>query len=392
MSGGPAAGFANLKSHPWFRDFDWAALAARTLPPPRKFKTDHTDDWDVESCCDDDDGRPSNAVELPSARAQNASCCPSHSPAASAPPDPRACSAAAGASGNEQQQHEMQRERSESCKAKEAEEQAALEQKKKHERTLAAIVQSLTERDTNRWFSDPIDTSVVTDYREVVKQPMDLARMAQKVQAEQYTSVADLHADFHLIIANCKDYNRIGVTEGAEVFVDAAEALEKFGDALFEAVTEPQCDMWAQLQAFLAVRPKRERAPPKQFLAGPASGRVADPQAEAAAAASARTADPAQRRTQPTPREKPPRKRPQRLSTGKAGQASGAYPKRQRRQSTWPGMVDSGSRCDTTPGLAGRCWCLLTQALRAAGSHSPSREADCRCTARSPTRCGSTDK
>ena len=80
MSGGPAAGFANLKSHPWFRDFDWAALAARTLPPPRKFKTDHTDDWDLESCRDDDDGRPSNAVELPSARAQNASCCPKPQP------------------------------------------------------------------------------------------------------------------------------------------------------------------------------------------------------------------------------------------------------------------------------------------------------------------------
>ena len=173
--------------------------------------------------------------------------------------------------------------------------------------------------------------------------------------------------------------------------MDAAEALEKFGDALFEAVTEPQCDMWAQLQAFLAVRPKRERAPPRQFLAGPASGRVADPQAEAAAAASARTADPAQRRTQPTPREKPPRKRPQKLSTGKAGQASDAYPKRQRRQSTWPGMVDSGSRYGTTGGRGG-AWCLLTRALRAAGSHSPSREADCRCTARSPTRCGSRDK
>ena len=174
----------------------------------------------------------------------------------------------------------------------EAEAKAAREEKLKRERTLAAIVESLTERDTNGWFTSAVDTSVVTDYLSVVKQPMDLGTMGQKVQAQQYTSVKDLQADFQLVIANCKAYNRIGVTAGAEVFVDAAETLAKFGDALFEAVLEPQCDIWAQLQAFLAkMRPKRERAPPKQFLAGPASGKVADPEAEAAAAASAQQVD-----------------------------------------------------------------------------------------------------
>jgi len=195
----------------------------------------------------------------------------------------------------------------------EAEAKAAREEKLKRERTLAAIVESLTERDTNGWFTSAVDTSVVTDYLSVVKQPMDLGTMGQKVQAQQYTSVKDLQADFQLVIANCKAYSkcsrslsssfeeaqkesgctdRVGVTAGAEVFVDAAEVLEKFGDALFEAVLEPQCDIWAQLQAFLAkMRPKRERAPPKQFLAGPASGKVADPEAEAAAAASAQQVD-----------------------------------------------------------------------------------------------------
>ena len=47
-------GYDALRKHPWFAGFDWASLAAHTLPPPQVFRTDHSEDWVSDSCGEDD--------------------------------------------------------------------------------------------------------------------------------------------------------------------------------------------------------------------------------------------------------------------------------------------------------------------------------------------------
>ena len=92
---------------------------------------------------------------------------------------------------------------------------------------------------------------------------MDLGTMAQKVQAGEYTGVKQLRSDFKLVISNCRTYNRVGVSNEAGQFLDAAAKLELEGDALFDAALAPDGDSG-----------QRRRAPPKVFVAGSASGRT----------------------------------------------------------------------------------------------------------------------
>ena len=92
---------------------------------------------------------------------------------------------------------------------------------------------------------------------------MDLGTMAQKVQAGEYTGVQQLRSDFKLVISNCRTYNRVGVSDEAGQFLDAAAKLELEGDALFDAALAPDGGSG-----------QRRRAPPKVFVAGSASGRT----------------------------------------------------------------------------------------------------------------------
>ena len=71
---------------------------------------------------------------------------------------------------------------------------------------------------------------------------MDLGTMAQKVQAGEYTGVKQLRSDFKLVISNCRTYNRVGVSNEAGQFLDAAAKLELEGDALFDAALAPDGD------------------------------------------------------------------------------------------------------------------------------------------------------
>lgn len=49
--------------------------------------------------------------------------------------------------------------------------------------------------------------SQVPDYREYIKQPMDLSTVQSKVTAMQYENLEDFHNDIHLMISNCMIYN-----------------------------------------------------------------------------------------------------------------------------------------------------------------------------------------
>ncbi|KAI7833326.1 Bromodomain-containing protein, partial [Kickxella alabastrina] len=56
-------------------------------------------------------------------------------------------------------------------------------------------------------FLEPVDTSVITDYRNVIKHPMDLGTMQRKVEAGTYMSIDEFRQDILLVCENARKYN-----------------------------------------------------------------------------------------------------------------------------------------------------------------------------------------
>jgi len=72
---------------------------------------------------------------------------------------------------------------------------------------LLKVINQIKQKDTGEIFIEPVDQNEVPDYGDIVKQPMDLQTMADKVRAFQYTSLEALETDFNLMISNCLAYN-----------------------------------------------------------------------------------------------------------------------------------------------------------------------------------------
>jgi Bromodomain len=64
--------------------------------------------------------------------------------------------------------------------------------------------------------------SVVPDYLEVIKEPIDLSTIEKRVRANYYKSRKMLYGDLILMVNNCKLYN-----DDASTYVQCAVALEK---------------------------------------------------------------------------------------------------------------------------------------------------------------------
>lgn len=61
-------------------------------------------------------------------------------------------------------------------------------------------------------FLEPVDEEIAPSYYRVVKSPMDLQQMEDKLNEGLYETLSQFKHDFHLIMANCKQYN--GSTNG----------------------------------------------------------------------------------------------------------------------------------------------------------------------------------
>ncbi|KAH8066845.1 Bromodomain containing protein [Aureococcus anophagefferens] len=77
-------------------------------------------------------------------------------------------------------------------------------------KALFGLVKRLSDCDANRVFQEPVDTTLVTDYLDVVAQPMDFGTMRRKVVAGAYGSLAAVERDLALIYGNCLRYNPPG--------------------------------------------------------------------------------------------------------------------------------------------------------------------------------------
>ncbi|XP_013865799.1 bromodomain and PHD finger-containing protein 3 [Austrofundulus limnaeus] len=92
---------------------------------------------------------------------------------------------------------------------------------------LRATLDQLQEKDTTQIFAKPVDIKEVPDYLEFVSQPMDFSIMCSKLESHTYRSVADMEADFNLMVSNCLLYNSKDT-----VFHRAALRLRDLGGAI----------------------------------------------------------------------------------------------------------------------------------------------------------------
>ncbi|CBQ72364.1 Histone acetyltransferase [Sporisorium reilianum SRZ2] len=72
-------------------------------------------------------------------------------------------------------------------------------------------------------FVNPVNGDEVTDYYDVIKNPMDLSTMEAKLENNQYANVDELVADAQLIFDNCRSYN-----PPSSPYAKSATKLEKF--------------------------------------------------------------------------------------------------------------------------------------------------------------------
>uniref|UniRef100_A0A3B5L6E4 Bromodomain and PHD finger containing, 3b n=1 Tax=Xiphophorus couchianus TaxID=32473 RepID=A0A3B5L6E4_9TELE len=92
---------------------------------------------------------------------------------------------------------------------------------------LRATLDHLQEKDTAHIFAQPVNLKEVPDYLEFITYPMDFSTMRSKLESHAYRSVADLEADFNLMVSNCLLYNTKDT-----VFYKAALRLRDLGGAV----------------------------------------------------------------------------------------------------------------------------------------------------------------
>ncbi|OXG24839.1 histone acetyltransferase [Cryptococcus neoformans Tu401-1] len=78
-------------------------------------------------------------------------------------------------------------------------------------------------------FVKPVDSSVVADYYDVIKDPMDLSTMEYKLENNHYESIEGFVADVKLMCANCRQYNGEKST-----YTKQANLLEKALDRILK--------------------------------------------------------------------------------------------------------------------------------------------------------------
>lgn len=80
-------------------------------------------------------------------------------------------------------------------------------------------------------FLEPVDVEGLglTDYLEIVKNPMDISTIKKKLKLNNYNSLQEVFSDLNLIWSNCKLYNQ----EGSEIYL-LAVYMEKLNKKLID--------------------------------------------------------------------------------------------------------------------------------------------------------------
>ncbi|CAM6016746.1 unnamed protein product [Sphagnum balticum] len=74
-------------------------------------------------------------------------------------------------------------------------------------KVLEAVLEKLKKKDTYGVFSEPVDSSLVPDYYDVIKEPMDFGTMRRKIIKGAYVTLSLFEKDILLICSNAMRYN-----------------------------------------------------------------------------------------------------------------------------------------------------------------------------------------
>ncbi|ORZ14175.1 hypothetical protein BCR42DRAFT_418214 [Absidia repens] len=88
---------------------------------------------------------------------------------------------------------------------------------------MRALVSELRNHASSWPFRQPVNADEVSDYYQVIRNPMDLATLEQNVELFVYTSMDDFVADVQKIFDNCRTYNPEGTN-----YAKCATILEKY--------------------------------------------------------------------------------------------------------------------------------------------------------------------
>lgn len=98
---------------------------------------------------------------------------------------------------------------------------------------LLALVRKTEEQQFAWPFREPVDTTEVKDYLEIIKDPIDLSTIEKRIRkGDWYKSRQMLYADLMRMVNNCKLYN-----ESSSPYYECAVSLEKFLGTIFPDVS-----------------------------------------------------------------------------------------------------------------------------------------------------------
>ncbi|KAL5513918.1 hypothetical protein ACEPAG_2679 [Sanghuangporus baumii] len=89
---------------------------------------------------------------------------------------------------------------------------------------LRILITRIKKKDDYAFFLNPVDTSQVAGYLDVIKQPMDFGTMTEKIEKGQYRSLEQFKDDFLLVIANAKLFN-----PPPSIYYSEASKIESWG-------------------------------------------------------------------------------------------------------------------------------------------------------------------
>ena len=95
------------------------------------------------------------------------------------------------------------------------------------QKLLSYLLGLLMKKDSNKWFSVPIDDKMAPGYSDVVKEKMDFTKMENKLDSFAYCTLAQFKDDFNLICQNCMKFNK-----SETCYHKSAKKLEGFGNQL----------------------------------------------------------------------------------------------------------------------------------------------------------------
>ncbi|XP_055611475.1 serine/arginine repetitive matrix protein 2-like isoform X2 [Uranotaenia lowii] len=96
------------------------------------------------------------------------------------------------------------------------------------------VLESIKNHDDAWPFMDPVDEDIAPRYYSIIRRPMDLQKMEEKLDDGEYLSFADFRNDFKLIVNNCRLYNG-QANEYTEMVNNLQIAFEKATKKYFDS-------------------------------------------------------------------------------------------------------------------------------------------------------------